>query len=75
MPYRKEMHSKDATVLIWFNVVHYSSLFQYFLFDLLYCDPEISVLVCYDCLAYAYRIKTEMELRFPVTYIDYHLKS
>jgi len=27
------MHSRDATVLIdllWFNVVHYSSLFQYF---------------------------------------------
>jgi len=32
------MHGKDATVLIdllWFNVVHYSSLFQYF-FDLLW---------------------------------------
>jgi len=30
------MHSRDAAVLIdllWFNVVHYSSLFQYF-FDL-----------------------------------------
>jgi len=27
------MHSRDTTVLIdvlWFNVVHYSSLFQYF---------------------------------------------
>jgi len=27
------MHSRDATVLIdllWFNAVHYSSLFQYF---------------------------------------------
>jgi len=30
MPYQKEMHSRDATVLIdllWFNVVHYSNLF------------------------------------------------
>jgi len=30
---KKEMHSKDTTVLIdllWFNVVHYSSLFPYF---------------------------------------------
>jgi len=27
------MHSRDATVLIdllWFNIVHYSSLYQYF---------------------------------------------
>jgi len=33
IPYQKEMHSRDTTVLIdlvWFNVVHYSSLFQYF---------------------------------------------
>jgi len=34
MPYqKKEMHSRDTTVLIdllLFNVVHYSSLFQYF---------------------------------------------
>jgi len=31
---KKETCSRDATVLIdllWFNVVHYSSLFQYFL--------------------------------------------
>jgi len=31
MPYQKEMHSRDTTVLIdllWFNVVHYPSLFQ-----------------------------------------------
>jgi len=30
---KKEMHSRDTTVLIdllWFNVMHYSSLFQYF---------------------------------------------
>jgi len=34
MPYtKKDMHRKDTKVLInllWFNVVHYSSLFQYF---------------------------------------------
>jgi len=33
IPYQKD--SRDATVLIdllWFNVVHYSSLFQYFFF-------------------------------------------
>jgi len=30
---KKEMHGRDTTVLIdllWFNVIHYSSLFQYF---------------------------------------------
>jgi len=25
------MHSRDAIDLLWFNVVHYSSLFQYFI--------------------------------------------
>jgi len=33
------MHSRDTTVLmdlLWFNVVHYSSLFQYFFSDLLW---------------------------------------
>jgi len=38
-----EMHSKDTTVLIyllWFNVVHYSSLFQYFV--LIYYGPYSS---------------------------------
>jgi len=29
------MHSRDIIDLLWFNVVHYSSLFQYF-FDLLW---------------------------------------
>jgi len=30
---KKKMHSRDTTVLIdllWYNIVHYSSLFQYF---------------------------------------------
>jgi len=33
MPYQKGIHSRDTTVLIdllWFNVMYYSSLFQYF---------------------------------------------
>jgi len=34
---KKELHSRDATVFLidflWFNVVHYSSLFQYFFFQ------------------------------------------
>jgi len=37
------MHSRDATVLIdllWFNVVHYSSLFQYF-FPIYYMVPTL----------------------------------
>jgi len=37
------MHSGDTTVLIdllWFNVVHYSSLFQYFFS--IYYDPYSS---------------------------------
>jgi len=41
MPYaKKEMYSRDTTVLIdllWFNVVHYSILFQYFF--LIYYGP------------------------------------
>jgi len=43
MPYQKEMHSRDTTVLIdllWFNVVHYSSLFQYVF--LIYYGPYSS---------------------------------
>jgi len=38
------MHSKDATVLIdllWFNVVHYSSLFRYFVS--IYYGPYLSL--------------------------------
>ena len=27
----KEMHSRDITVLLWFNTVPYSSLFEYFI--------------------------------------------
>jgi len=44
MPYKKEMHSRDTTVLIdllWFNFLHYSSLFQYFFFDLATIVPTL----------------------------------
>jgi len=51
---KKEMHSRDTTVLIdllWFNVVHFFSLFQYFIS--IYYGPYsswkfliFSVLVC-----------------------------
>jgi len=40
---KKEMHIRDPTVLIdllWFNVVYYSSLFQYFIS--IYCGPYSS---------------------------------
>jgi len=39
------MHSRDATVLIdllWFNVMHYSTLFQYF-----FMVPTLGLLVEY----------------------------
>jgi len=50
------MHSRDATVLIdllWFNVVHYSSLFLYF-FKLLWSLLKLKIpnfLVYYNYLA------------------------
>jgi len=34
------MHSRDITILIallWFSIVHYSSLFQYFFLSIHYC--------------------------------------
>jgi len=34
---KKEMDSRDTTDLLWFNAVHYSSLFQYFF--LIYYGP------------------------------------
>jgi len=42
------MHSKDTTVLIdllWFNVVQYSSLFQYFFQSSYYCPYSTNFLV------------------------------
>jgi len=60
MPYqKKEMHSRDTTVLIdllWFNVMHYSSLFQYF-FSIYYCPYSnflVHLLVNFFCKYYYY---------------------
>jgi len=57
------MHSRDTTVLIdlhvlWFNVVHFSSLFQYFF--LIYYSPYSS---------WKFRVLVNIQLQYMYSYI------
>ena len=60
----KQMHSRDTTilmVLLWFSIVHYSSLFQYFFIDLLLSLTLVENSSCFRVPQLNWRVKYPLQ--------------